>query len=80
MVLEFVKEYAPLSPAHAREFFNKLGGLKKVTLDLYERLIREGHLALAAELMADVETRSHSPDPEIAREHADILASMKHDT
>ena len=77
---EVLKEYAPLTPGQARAFFDKLGGLKKVTLDLYERLMREGQFDLAAKLMADIEARSHNPHSEIARKYANILASMKHDT
>jgi hypothetical protein len=78
---EVLKEYAlPLTREQARALFDKLGGLKKVTLALYVRLMQEGQFDLAAKLMADVEARSHNPDPEIAREYSDILANMKHDT
>jgi len=77
---EVLREYAPLTREQARAFFDKLGGLKKVTLDLYERLMREGQFDLAAKLMADIEARSHNPHSEIARKYANILASMKHDT
>jgi len=59
--------------------FEKLGGFEKVTLGLYQALIRKGEFDLAAELMADTEARCQHPDPEIARMYADVLARMKHE-
>lgn len=77
-LLEFLEEYAPLTPEQAREVIERCGGSKKMTLDLYEAVLRVGRFDLAADLIADVTARSQSPNPEVAKIFTDILASMKH--
>jgi hypothetical protein len=78
-LFEFLKVYAPLSPEQAAEFIKKLGGFKKMTLDLFEAIKQKGDARLAARLLRDLERRSHSSNPELAREATEVLALLKHE-
>jgi hypothetical protein len=74
---EVLKEFAPLSPEQAAACINELGGLKKMTLEIYEATKRTGDAELAAKILAEMEERSKHSNPEIARVSADILSSLK---
>lgn len=74
---EFLEEFAPLSPEQAAACIKELGGLKKMTLEIYEAAKRIGDAEIAARIIAHLEERLKYSEPEIGRESADILANLK---
>jgi hypothetical protein len=73
------QQLSPPTSDEVRTILDKLGGFERLVLGFYERLIRTGHLDIAADLVAYLQNQTRDPRSEVALEAANVLASITHE-